>query len=213
LILHLELEWQSRILEKFCLEICQVSTHIALQITYILYAALEDFQPEDNKGIQNLLSNHKLFMRCAELLENIECAVVYNKLNSDEININIQMNYHTIRQERSKTASNIIEINCSDRNLKSGKLFYKRGTRKLFQFKRWKPRWFKINKRILLCYGDENFNVLKRAIPLEDCIIREGSSPHHKYSFEIFSTLSQVTFRLYCEYEKDYKEWLNVIHK
>ena len=46
MIIHLEVEWDDEILERFALVIAQQSIHFALQLNWILQGALQDYHPE-----------------------------------------------------------------------------------------------------------------------------------------------------------------------
>eukprot|EP01035_Chromulina_nebulosa_P010446 gene10446-14035_t len=64
-------------LSKFALILSQISTHTALQLTFMLIAYLEDYQPENSDGLLNPNRNAVLFSRCAKLLQDVERAVIY----------------------------------------------------------------------------------------------------------------------------------------
>lgn len=69
MIVHLEVDWPNQALEKFALVVCQSSLHVALQLNWILLAAMEDYQPEDADGYWNPNSNPVYYTRCARLLQ------------------------------------------------------------------------------------------------------------------------------------------------
>lgn len=56
-------------LGKFALILSQISTHTALQLTFMLKAYLEDYLPETSTGLPNPTRNPVLFCRCSKLLE------------------------------------------------------------------------------------------------------------------------------------------------
>lgn len=86
LIIHLRVDWPNQSLERLAVAICQTSVHAALQLNFILIAAMEDYQPELSSGIKNPQSNPELFFRCARILQNVERAVVFGSpfLTADE---------------------------------------------------------------------------------------------------------------------------------
>jgi hypothetical protein len=53
-------------------QVCQQSLHVALQLNWILVAALEDYQPELVGGDPNPKANPTYFKRCIKLLQNVE---------------------------------------------------------------------------------------------------------------------------------------------
>ncbi|KAG5183851.1 hypothetical protein JKP88DRAFT_143734, partial [Tribonema minus] len=72
MIIHLDVDLSSTALEQFSLVVCQQSLHVALQLNWILVAALEDYQPESPDGGLNPKSNPTYFSRCIKLLQNVE---------------------------------------------------------------------------------------------------------------------------------------------
>jgi len=85
LIIHLEANWDEAILERFALVIAQQSQHFALQLTWILMGAIEDYQPETVEGRPNPSYNQLFYQRCITLLSNIERCVVYGSPRSIEL--------------------------------------------------------------------------------------------------------------------------------
>jgi phosphatidylinositol 4-kinase len=85
MIIHLEADWDEAILERFALVIAQQSQHFALQLTWILQGAVEDYQPETSEGRPNPGYNKLFYHRCITLLSNIERCVVYGSPRSIEL--------------------------------------------------------------------------------------------------------------------------------
>ena len=85
MIIHLEADWDEAILERFALVIAQQSQHFALQLTWILQGAIEDYQPETAEGRPNPGYNQLFYHRCITLLSNIERCVVYGSPRSIEL--------------------------------------------------------------------------------------------------------------------------------
>jgi len=85
MIIHLEADWDEAILERFALVIAQQSQHFALQLTWILQGAIEDYQPETSEGRPNPKYNQLFYHRCITLLSNIERCVVYGSPRSIEL--------------------------------------------------------------------------------------------------------------------------------
>eukprot|EP00574_Skeletonema_japonicum_P005933 CAMPEP_0201715824 /NCGR_PEP_ID=MMETSP0593-20130828/1920_1 /ASSEMBLY_ACC=CAM_ASM_000672 /TAXON_ID=267983 /ORGANISM="Skeletonema japonicum, Strain CCMP2506" /LENGTH=1039 /DNA_ID=CAMNT_0048205431 /DNA_START=149 /DNA_END=3268 /DNA_ORIENTATION=- len=85
MIIHLEADWDEAILERFALVIAQQSQHFALQLTWILEGAIEDYQPETVEGKRNPGYNQLFYHRCITLLSNIERCVVYGSPRSMEL--------------------------------------------------------------------------------------------------------------------------------
>ncbi|CAN0196579.1 unnamed protein product, partial [Discosporangium mesarthrocarpum] len=72
MIVHLDVDLPSSALEQFALVVCQQSLHVALQLNWILVAALEDYHEELPDGCPNRKANDVYFTRCAKLLQNVE---------------------------------------------------------------------------------------------------------------------------------------------
>lgn len=85
MIIHLEVEWDDAILERFALVIAQQSIHFALQLNWILQGALQDYQPEKDDGTPNEKYNPLFYTRCLKLLKNVERCVVYGKPRAQEL--------------------------------------------------------------------------------------------------------------------------------
>ena len=85
MIIHLEVEWDDAILERFALVIAQQSIHFALQLNWILQGALQDYQPELDDGTPNEVYNPLFYTRCIKLLKNVERCVVYGKSRAQEL--------------------------------------------------------------------------------------------------------------------------------
>ena len=85
MIIHLEVEWDDAILERFALVIAQQSLHFALQFNWILNGALEDYRPELDNGQENPNYNALFYTRCLKLLKNVERCVVYGKPRAQEL--------------------------------------------------------------------------------------------------------------------------------
>jgi phosphatidylinositol 4-kinase len=87
MIIHLEVDWDDAILERFALVIAQQSLHFALQLNWILQGALQDYRPElpIDEGDQKVCAepnptyNPVFYPRCLKLLRNVERCVVYGK--------------------------------------------------------------------------------------------------------------------------------------
>jgi phosphatidylinositol 4-kinase A len=121
MIIHLEVEWDDEILERFALVIAQQSIHFALQLNWILQGALQDYQPEStttNTGsscsVPNPTYHPKYYTRCLKLLRNVESCVVYGRPRSQELQrlyMNGQINKQEMEQlEHADRRFNALEI-------------------------------------------------------------------------------------------------------
>ena len=83
----------SSVLERLCLRLCESNAHLALQLSWSVYALLEDHRPEAVGG-----GNAEAYGRAARLLQLIEQSVVYgakmvnrDSLRADALSHNIQL--------------------------------------------------------------------------------------------------------------------------
>ena len=83
----------SLVLERFALRLCETNAHWALQLSWAVYAILEDNRPERGLG-----ANPEAYSRAARLLQLIEQSVVYgakmvnrDSLRADALAHNVQL--------------------------------------------------------------------------------------------------------------------------
>lgn len=101
-----------------------------------------------------------------------------------------------------------------DDEILTGKLLYKRRTRAfLLQRKVWKDRWFKVEHRVLYCFHDSEYKVLRRSINLKDCIVDDTTSSSHKYYFEVRDCASDCIFQLRASSEEEAAIWISTLKK
>ena len=130
MIIHLEVEWDDEILERFALVIAQQSIHFALQLNWILQGALQDYHPEcSTDQTPNPTYNPKFYTRCLKLLRNVESCVVYGRPRSQELQrlyINGQINKAEMEQlehaDRRFNALQITTKNNEDFHLLEGEI-------------------------------------------------------------------------------------------
>ena len=86
MIIHLEVDWDDAVLERFALVIAQQSMHFALQLNWILQGAIEDYCPENVvDGSPNPNYSPLFYTRCLTLKKNVERVVVYGKPHTQEL--------------------------------------------------------------------------------------------------------------------------------
>lgn len=172
MIIHIKFES----LEYLTLSISRTSLHTAFLLTYIVMAALEDYQPEDALGYcvtrtintmlffyhiilpsllqiirnRNPKADQIVFNRCAILLYIIESGAVFGHDQTD-------LSEFIRVLERTST------------KVQFGELYYKRVTRRhWYNTKGWIKRYFEIDQRVLFCYKDSSKAVLKRGKKTEN---------------------------------------------
>ncbi len=187
--------------------ICETSVHAALQFGFILTAAMEDYQPENANGVKNPNCNLFLYSRCARLLEDIERSVVYGgsaSENSSQNDSNRMAIANTLSKARTEKYDGIM----------NGQLFYKRVTHKdMFHLKPWKPRFFKIDRKVLTCYREEHAVDPLRALPLCNCsvVVCETSPKYGDTLFEVLNESNGMRFLLRAKDEHTRKKWVDLL--
>lgn len=80
MVIHLDTEMPMEGLEQFVLLLSQSSGHFALQLFWIIYAALDENRPKRN-------GNPRTFARCAQLLLSLEQCFVYGSPAAREASV------------------------------------------------------------------------------------------------------------------------------
>jgi hypothetical protein len=223
LTIHLDHANRIAELEYLLILIAQTSIHAALQLSFIFAAALEDFQPEIGRGQSNPNCNPFLFNRCARLLEDVERAVIYGsqtlstaeqtvlerkRRNSDDPRAALK----DVKREQMATSLSRMK-SVIDGQL-SGDLFYKRLDRKsMLHTKKWKTRYFVVDKRVLSCFHDPHSVNPVRTMHLQNARVVEHE-PHPKYEDTVFELINDATntrFLLRAENSVKRRQWINVL--
>lgn len=226
MVIHLDVDWENKDLEKFAVLISQASIYVASQLCYILVAAMEDYQPENANGIKNPKANSILFFRCARLLQNVERAVVFGspELSADEESelaskeatsmYNDILHDNIIRQVKSIVTTSAKASLDKDqiKPMKSDTLLYKRVTRRgIFYTKPWKNRFLSIDQRVLFIYRDEYAPMPLRALPLQGVTIDIPKNAKYPYYFELINTSTNFKFLLRAKDKALFDKWIKLI--
>lgn len=235
MVIHLDVDWNNKALERFAILISEASVHTALQLSFILIAAMEDYQPEDKMGVRNPQSNPTLFFRCARLMQNVERAVIFGmpELSAEEETA-MQSKILQVSDGSDKfsakynhiTHDNIIKLvnrivdtgaivsrNDSKEN-KSELLLYKRITRKgMFYRKPWKPRYVTVEQRVLIVYHDASSPLPLRTLPLQGCSLVTPENAKYPFYFEIVNPSTGTKFLLRATTQASYDKWMNTIKR
>jgi hypothetical protein len=203
-------------LDRLCVILCQASLHVALKLTFILKASMEDYQEETCAGVKNPFGNAALFMRCARLLYIIEKVVIYGlPLVQKEETLDRSMSGFYEETGFRDFANKVLGSGSedkSDEKILQGKLLYKRRARAfLLQRKVWKERWFKIEHRILYCFHDPEYKILRRSVNLKDCIVDNTSGSNHKHYFEVRDCTSDIVFQLRASSDAEAASWIGTL--
>jgi hypothetical protein len=211
MIIHLDVDWDDAILERFALVIAQQSLHFALQLNWILQGAIDDYEPELPSGNPNPQYNPLYFSRCLLLLANIERVVVYGRPRSLELQRLFEkgkitkQEYETL--ELHDRRFNALQIQQQELTglVYGGELLYKRKIRRsCYKPKPWKTRYFEIQNAMLYCYNKKGGTLL-RSMPLENAIV--GETPG-KYPNMFFVENRGFHFVLRAKIAEDKTKWM-----
>jgi phosphatidylinositol 4-kinase B len=232
LVIHLEEDFNTKSLERFAIVISQTSMHTALQLYFILMAAMEDYQPEKARGERNPDAKPLLFFRCSKLLHNIERAVVFGTptLTADEETMFASQlsraQYLELKDYEKNERVNQILTSTEPQEAKpkvavdgtekpmSGKLLYKKEIRtSMFECKGWKECFFRVQHRVLLCYADEKSKTPLRAISLEDCNLFTVQREKYQFQFELVSKTTSAKYQMRAKDRETYDTWMEALKR
>ena len=242
LIIHLEEDWTFRSLEKFALLLSQTSMHTALQLCFMLTAAMEDYQPENAKCEKNPDANPQYFFRCASLLRNIEWMVVFGTVCTTEEMMEMMASLSAAEfvemVEFEKTARLNRILNSTGTGIPSkgsngtgssggkssstpslaGNLLYKKDKRtSMFVSKGWELFYFKLENRVLLCYDDERSCAQQmspvRAIPLSECELFTVKREKYDFQFELVNNATSSKYQFRANSQTEFDRWIGAIRK
>ena len=101
MLIHLDVDWPAGTLERFALVVAQQSPHLALQLHWILRAAMEDYSPKaDGSGGDELY-----YRRCAHLDEDVESVVAHGSARPYDLDELFHNKKITNEQQSFKGAS------------------------------------------------------------------------------------------------------------
>lgn len=195
-------------LERLALGLCQQSMHTALQLTFILKSALEDFQAELPNGQTNPTGNIQLFNKCAVLIEHIERVVVFGSTPS--VIHDISKNDQIINEVVFPNSASLNDPALTLQTSTMSALLFKRTTRKsFFHTKRWKIRYFKIEHACLYCYHDAEFKQLLRSMSLLDAKVVIPSDSTYEWYMQVQSTVSSLVFHIRATNSETFNAWVS----
>ena len=235
MLIHLDGELPASAIENFALIACQQSLHLALQLEWIVIAALEDYAPELADGSANPLGNTLYFARCAKLLQDIERCVVYGNRQNTVLEDMYSQGYLSKQEfaelEVADRRYAAVELASSGRGVDlSGVLMCKRGDpeenggpRRRRRKHKWMRRHFEIRDRMLLCYRDDKYRTLKRAVQLDGATVaagdgaseRSAATKHFPHYFELRADTGGaiVTYKLRAVSEEQRDTWIATLHR
>jgi len=204
MVIHMRVAWESQALERFAFAISQTNMHIALQLSFYLRAAMEDYQPELSTERPNPSANLELFYRCARLLQNVERAVVYGTpvgLSAEDLT--------GARRERAEAilcnnkANELLPVTSPLASQRRGYLLFKRNERKsAVHAKPWKERYFRIEQQVLFCLRAEGSDEVLRAMSLIGCSVHVVEGSKYGFQFEVENATKTLKYQLRAADEK-----------
>ena len=223
LIIHLDSS-HIQSLDYLAVCLCQNSTHTALQLYFIVSAAIEDYQLENDHGLRNPTSNLAQYFRCCHLLNCIMATVVFGSLAitaNDEERLLAQKSdlSQVYVQQRQSRVENLVKESISfsdvkDNAKKAGELCFKRKYRKsALSSKSWKPRFIRVYDRVLYCFHDDSAETPLRAILLLGCQVLLNTSPHHNFVFTLVNTITGIELSFLAPNEAVYDDWVQFLQK
>lgn len=228
LIIHLDTPNNigSVALERLAVVISQVSIHTALQLNFLLLAALEDYESEGPTGMKNPNANLNRYYRCGRILNSIERTVVFgspvltkfeeSRLLSHLPSAKIAEMYDLEKTERvlDLVLDDLPEVpSPHDDPSCSGELLYKRIVRKnAVSTKPWKPRYFAVEQRILFCYHDKENKTPLRSILLPFCKVGVLENKH-PFAFYVENTHTNNKFLLRAKDQEQFDFWVNLLNR
>mmetsp|Transcript_22378 Transcript_22378/g.33061 ORF Transcript_22378/g.33061 Transcript_22378/m.33061 type:complete len:902 (+) Transcript_22378:101-2806(+) len=216
MIIHLDVDWDEAILERFALVVAQQSLHFALQLNWILQGSIQDYEPELPSGEPNPGYHPLYYNRCIILLKNIERVAVYGRPRSLELQRLYESGKITKQEldilelhDRRFNAVQIQEVSAassgrekSEVALFGGELLYKRKVRtSCLKPKPWKTRYFCIQNTMLHCYNKQG-GKLVRSMPLESAQIGDVEKGKYRHMFFVENQGFHFTMRAGSSVEK-----------
>lgn len=211
-------------LETLAMVICQTSMHCALQFSFMLIAAMEDYQPEIAKNKKNPTANAFYFARCARLLQDVERAVIYGSPNLTRADEKIfkarasdAENADLRTFKRAELAQQLsVQMPHSVDSVLNGLLYFKRVERKsMLHSKTWHQRYFVVDQRVLLCFNDIDAVTPKRAISLQNCTVVVNET-HPKYGdtcFEVVNEANGIRYMLRADDAATRSKWVEFLNR
>lgn len=211
IIIQLDQLSEKKSLERLAIFICETSIHAALQLSFILVAAIEDYQPEFANGLKNPKANVMLYNRCVRLLQDVERAVIYGSIPERENGTSSP----TSERRRLDVANNLSKVTSARFDgIFNGPLMYKRVKRlSMFRTKPWKDRYFVIDRRVLHCYREPHATEPVRSILLQNCsvVVCEPSPKYGNTLFEIVNESSNCKYQLRAKDAEERQKWVDLL--
>ncbi|DBA02906.1 TPA: hypothetical protein N0F65_005933 [Lagenidium giganteum] len=214
MVIHLEKELPIEAMEQFVLLLSQSSAHFALQLFWIIYAALDENRPKRN-------GNAKTFARCAQLLLALEQCFVYgspvarkaSELLTRQSISKAEMEQILMADRRFFAAQSALENKDQAQDVAEGWLFKKGGGTRKIGRRNWNLRWCRIERRMLLIFTNPGDAQARSGVPLDRAEVRVVDNPKHPFYFELIHEFSETKFKFAAQNQEELTVWLHHLNK
>ncbi|KAG7376840.1 Phosphatidylinositol 4-kinase beta [Phytophthora pseudosyringae] len=219
MVVHLERELPMENMEQFVLLLSQSSVHFALQLFWMIYAALDENRPKRGGN------NPRTFARCARLLLALEQCFVYGSpaarqaselltrqsISRDEMEqiLLADRRFFAVQQSSTDAASGV-EGGLAP--ISGGWLLKKGGGTRTMGRRNWTLRWCRLEKRILLVFSKPTDSQPRAAIPLHGAKVHVVENKRPFY-FEIAHDFSETKAKFAATTADELSTWVAYIQK
>jgi len=199
---------ETAVLERFILAVCQVSTHIALQYFWIVYAVLEENNPKHKSDG----GAARVYRRCAELLLHLEQSVVYGCGKSADLSEGLDELMKRCVQVAERTSSWVTDAKAdADDVVFEGWLWKKGGGTSFGGRRAWSRRYMQMRTRVLYYFASKKGSRPRGSILLSALEVVVPAESKYPYYFELRCRQSGLVLRMRAETEDEMRKWVNAL--
>ncbi|GLD99862.1 hypothetical protein PINS_up008590 [Pythium insidiosum] len=216
MVIHFDKELPIDAMEQFVLLLSQSSVHLALQLFWIIYAALDENRPKRS-------GNPKTFARCAQLLLALEQCLVYGspvvreaaELFTRNSISRAEMEQILAADRRFFAAQSSLDCTegVTERAAHEGWLFKKGGGTSTMGRRNWKRRWCRIEKRILLVFAKPTDEHPRTSVPLDRAEVVVVENPKHPFYFELTHDFSETKMKFAAQSHDELIAWVQHLRR
>ncbi|KAJ0407683.1 hypothetical protein ATCC90586_001865 [Pythium insidiosum] len=216
MVIHFEKELPMDAMEQFVLLLSQSSVHLALQLFWIIYAALDENRPKRS-------GNPKTFARCAQLLLALEQCLVYGspvvreaaELFTRNSISRAEMEQILAADRRFFAAQSSLDCTegATERAAHEGWLFKKGGGTSTMGRRNWKRRWCRIEKRILLVFAKPSDEHPRTSVALDRAEVVVVDNPKHPFYFELIHEFSETKMKFAAQSHDELVAWVQHLRR
>ncbi|TMW55171.1 hypothetical protein Poli38472_013933 [Pythium oligandrum] len=223
MVIHLDKELPIEDMEQFVLLLSQSSVHFALQLFWIVYAALDEHRPKLN-------GNPRTFSRCTKLLLVLEQCLVYGSPVAREANelllrnniSKAEMEQIMLADRRFFAAQSAMDkgdvaldasVAANTGGPAEGWLYKKGGGTSKMGRRNWKLRWCRIERRMLLVFSRPTDTFPRTAVALDRAELHVVQNPKHPFYFELEHEFSETKMKFAAQSQEDLVNWIQRLHR